>query len=198
MTSQQNAIFNLATDVDQLVGLEFTTNEHVGARNPSKWISPVGFRGSACLFSREHPLSMNYISDDKSSILCRLDGDGYLYRVLTDWEAKVKHANAPHTATTNDLVSYPEPGSTYPPSIKLKTAYTEWVDESGNAITQEEALSQRREVLSYVIAVNKLNFFRNKWYFACVLKSAKVGSAPSGMGATMGGGGGSVDYTGYL
>ena len=114
MTSHQTAIFNLSTDMDQLMTLEFTTSEHVGARNPSKWISPVGFRGSACVFSREHPLAMNYISDDKSSLLSRLDPDGDLYRVLADWEAKVNHANAPHTATTNELVNYPEPGSSYP------------------------------------------------------------------------------------
>jgi hypothetical protein len=196
MTSHQTAIFNLSTDMDQLMTLEFTVSDHVGARNPSKWISPVGFRGSACVFSREHPLAMNYISDDKSSLLCRLDPDGDLYRVLADWEAKVKHANAPHTATTSDLVNYPEPGSSYPPSVKLKTAYTTWVDEAGNSITQEQALSERRSLLSYVIAVSKLNFFRNKHYFSCVLKSAKVGDAPSGMDAGMSGGG--VDYTGYL
>ena len=195
MIRQQTAIFNLTSDLDKLMGLEFTVNEHVGARNPSKWISPVGFRGSACLFTREHPLTMNYISDDKSSVLCRLDPEGDLYKVLTDWEGKVKHANAPHTATTNDLVNYPEPGSSYPPSIKFKTGCTSWVDEDGKPITQAEALAERRDVLSYVITVNKLNSFRNKWYFACVLKSAKVGRAPTSGG---GSGGGGVDYTELL
>ena len=36
MISQQTAIFNLSTNMDQLISLEFTVSEHVGARNPSK------------------------------------------------------------------------------------------------------------------------------------------------------------------
>ena len=102
--------------------------------------------------------------------------------MLAGIEAKVKHANAPHTETTTDLISYPEPGSSYQPSLKLKTAYTVWLGEDGQEITKEQALSQRRTLLSYVLAVSKLNHFRNKWYFGIVLKSAKVSDAavPSG------------------
>ena len=139
---------------------------------------------------------MNYIADDKKSILIQLNDQTELYEILADMENKTKAANAPHQAITNDLINYAEQDSGYMPSLKLKTEYTRFVDENGDAVSNEAALSERRTILSFVVTVNKLNFFRGKWYFACVLKSAKVSMAPpahAGAGA-----GRDVDFTQYL
>jgi hypothetical protein len=128
----------------------------------------------------------------------QLSDQSALYEVLVDIENKVKDANAPHQAISNDLINYAEQDSGYMPSLKLKTEYTKFVDENGNAISRDVALAQRRPILSFVITVSKLNFFRGKWYFACVLKSAKVSMAPPLATAGGGGAGRDVDYTQYL
>ena len=190
MFQDSQAVFDLLHDTDKIMNLEFMVNDQEGSRNPAKWISPLNYRGCVTIHTREHPLAMNYIADDKSSILVKLDTDGPLYRCLADIERKVKHANAPFTESTNDLINYPDPGSSYSPSLKLKTAYTVWLDEGGNEITQEQALCRKGQLLSYVLTVSKLNGFRNKWYFSVMLKSAKVGKAPP----SAGGGGGTSSY----
>ena len=196
------AIFNLTSQKADILNLQYAVNPHVGARNESKWIGALGFRGSVIVFDREQEnLRMNYVADDHKSILVQLSDQSALYEVLVDIENKVKDANAPHQAISNDLISYPEQDSGYMPSLKLKTEYAKFVDENGNAISRDVALAQRRPILSFVLTVNKLNFFRGKWYFACVLKSAKVLMAPppaAAGGAGGGAGGRDVDYTQYL
>ena len=191
------AIFNLTSQKTEILNLQYAVNPHIGARNESKWIGALGYRGSVIVFDREQELRMNYIADDKKSILIQLNDQTELYEILADMENKTKAANAPHQAITNDLINYAEQDSGYMPSLKLKTEYTRFVDENGDAVSNEAALSERRTILSFVITVNKLNFFRGKWYFACVLKSAKVSMAPPDHGAGAGPGR-DVDYTQYL
>ena len=190
------AILNLTTQKDDILNLQYGLAVHHGARNQSKWVGVLGHSGSVIVFDRDQQLRMNYVSDDRKSILIQLDDQSTLYEVLADMETKVKAANAPHQDITNDLINYAEEGSGYMPSLKLKTEFTRWVDEHGDALTADTALSERRTILSFVVTVNKLNFFRGKWYFACVLKSAKVSMAPpahAGAGA-----GRDVDFTQYL
>ena len=191
------AIFNLTSQKTEILNLQYAVNSHIGARNESKWIGALGYRGSVILFDREQELRMNYVADDKKSILVQLNDQSALFEILADMENKTKAANAPHQAITNDLINYAEQDSGYMPSLKLKTEYTRFVDENGDAVSNEAALSERRTILSFVISVNKLNFFRGKWFFACILKSAKVSMAPPAYGAGPGAGR-DVDYTQYL
>ena len=167
----QTCVLNLEADRDTLDALAFSCDPYTPT---SWWISPEGYRGVCTLFSREQPLSINYIADDKSSLMVRLDADTALYKVLTSIEAKVK-AVSPDPSVTNDMISRPDEGSRYSPSCKLKCGFTKWYDQDGEPLTKEIALSTKRRLLSYVIQVYRLNKFRNRFYFAVVLKSAKVG-----------------------
>ena len=142
------AILNLTTQKDNILNLQYGLAVHHGARNESKWIGALGHSGSVIVFDREQQLRMNYVSDDRKSILIQLDDQSSLYEVLADVETKVKIANAPHQDITNDLINHAEEGSGYMPSIKLKTEYTRFVDENGDAISNETALSERRTILS--------------------------------------------------
>jgi hypothetical protein len=191
------AIFHLTSQKADILNLQYAVNSHIGARNEGKWIGALGFRGSVIVFDREQVLRMNYVADDKKSILVQLNDQSALFEILADMENKIKAANAPHQAISNDLISYPDQDSGYMSSLKLKTEYTKFVDENGNAISNAMALSERRSILSFVLTVNKLNFFRGKWYFACILKSSKVSMAPP-PAAAGGGAGRDVDYTQYL
>jgi hypothetical protein len=187
-------VLNVQSDRETIDGLQFSCDEYTPT---SWWISPQGYRGTCTLFTRKQPLSVNYIADDKSSLMVRLDTDTALYEVLTTIEAKVKAAS-PDPSTTNDLISHPDEGSKYSPSFKLKCAYTQWHDADGKSITKDQALSTRGRLLSYVVQIYRLNKFRGRYYFAVVLKSAKVGPPVKTRSGGGGGGGGATDYSELL
>ena len=167
------AIYDLDADEQTIRDLVFACNTH---SDTSVWISPQNHRGTLTLHSKTHPLSMNYVADDRNSVLVKLD-DPVLKSVLEFVEAAVK-AVAPDADKTNDLINRDASGK-YADSLKLKTAYTQFVcAETNERLTAAEALSSRRNrICSWVLQVYRLNFFRGTWYFSVMLKSAKVSRA---------------------
>jgi hypothetical protein len=173
MAQYPPATYHLDDDEQTIRGLEFKCNPH---SDKSMWISPVGHRGVLTMHTKTHPLLINYIADDRKSILIPLD-DPTLRGVLEGVETKVI-AQAPAPDMTQPLINRDAAGK-YTDSLKLKTQYTAFFcADSGEALTAEEALGSRRNRLtSWVLSVYRLNEFRGKWYFSVVLRSAKVSRA---------------------
>jgi hypothetical protein len=183
------AQYDLDTDKEKILALEYKVNTH---SDTSMWISPVGHRGTLSLFTKHHPLRAAFVADDKASILVKLD-DPSLMAIMQDIEGKVT-ACSPDPSHTSPLINRDASGR-YPPSLKLKTRYTQWVDANTNeSLTLDEALSNRRvRITSWCITVYRLNQFRGTWYYAVNLSSAKVSRAEDGSPTS-----GHQDFTKFL
>jgi hypothetical protein len=192
MAQYPPARFDLDDDEASIRDLQFTCNRH---SDTSQWLSPVGHKGTLKICSKTHPLQMNYIAQDRGSMLVRLN-DELLHSVLTQIENKAKKAS-PMPALTMALINKDETGR-YCDSLKLKCAYTQWVDaETGDKMSAEDALSSKgNRLTSWCIDVYRLNCFRGKWYFSVLLRSAKVASGASQAGKRKREDG--EDYTQYL
>ena len=173
MSSYPPATYHLDNDEQTVRDLTFACNPH---SDKSQWISPQGHSGVLTLYTKQHPLAINYIADDCKSLLVRLD-DPLLHSVLVEVEAKVKAAS-PAPAATQSLINY-DTSERYPDSLKLKCAFTTWIDaNTGEKIDAGEALSSKRNrITSWVLQVYRLNEYKGRWYFATMLKSAKVSRA---------------------
>lgn len=174
MNPYPNAFFELDADEKAIRALQFTTSPANAGKN--LWISPVGHKGTLKIHSKLHPLLINYIADDRGSLIIRLD-DPLLHSVLTEIETKVTAA-APKPGDVDPLVKRDASGR-YPDSFKIKVAYTQWVcANTGEKMSAEEALSSKRNrITSWVLDVYKLNLFRTRAYFGVCLRSAKVSRA---------------------
>lgn len=167
------ALYDLDADAQTIRDLAFTCDPH---SDTSQWISPKGHSGTLTILSKTHPLQINYVADDRNSVLVKLD-DPVLKGVLETVEASVK-AVAPDATNTKDLIHRDASGR-YADSLKLKTGYTQFVcADTNEPLTAAEALSSRRNrICTWVLQVYRLNLFRGTWYFSVLLKSAKVSRA---------------------
>ena len=175
MANYPPAVYHLDNDETTIRDLIFECKPH--RTNPkSRWISPQVHNGVLTLHTKLHPLVINYIADDRKSLLVRLD-DPLLHSILVEVEAKVKAAS-PAPVTTQTLINY-DTSERYPDSLKLKCAFTKWIDaNTGEEIDVGAALSSKRNrITSWVLQVYRLNEYKGKWYFAIMLHSAKVSRA---------------------
>jgi hypothetical protein len=173
--ARPQAFFNLDDDEDKIRAMQFTCDVVKGS-DTALWISPVDHSGTLTMYTKSHPLQMNFIADDRNSLFVRLD-DPLLKGILEEVESKVM-AVAPQPEQTNGLISRDASGR-YGDTLKLKCRYTQWVDATtGDKMSAEEALSSKKNrITSWVIQVYRLNSFRGRWYYAVNVISAKVSRA---------------------
>jgi hypothetical protein len=173
--ARPQAFFNLDDDEDKIRAMQFTCDVVTGS-DTALWISPVDHSGTLTMYTKSHPLQMNFIADDRNSLFVRLD-DPLLKGILEEVESKVM-AVAPQPEQTNGLISRDASGR-YGDTLKLKCRYTQWVDATtGDKMSAEEALSSKKNrITSWVIQVYRLNSFRGRWYYAVNVISAKVSRA---------------------
>jgi hypothetical protein len=150
--------------------LTFTCNPHARG-DGTQWLSPKGgYRGTAKLRAESLPLRMTYIAPDKSSITVRVS-DPQLRAVLESMDRAIKDAAG---EDTTDLLSVHESGQ-YAPTFKLKQVrFAEWVDQDGNKIDVDTALSSKGTLLKWVISPYQITTYGARKYVLMKLIGAKV------------------------
>jgi hypothetical protein len=189
MPQYPRAEYHLDNDEAKIRSLQFTCDPH---SDKSRWISPAQHKGTLVMHTANHPLVVNYIADDRKSILVRLD-DQLLHSILSEVETKVLAAS-PNPQATQPLIQHDESGK-YPDSLKLKCAFTNWVDANTGEPMEEALASRNISLTSWCINVYRLNEFRGRWYFGVNLLAAKVSRAEPTANTNNGG---REDFTRFL
>lgn len=118
----------------------------------------------------EHELPIVYASGS-NAILVKLRKSNKLLGVLKSIEDKIR-ACVPPGMYLSSLVKEPDQES-WAPSFKLKTDRCMIHKDSTGGLRQGCVIQR------CLISITKVNHYQGKYYYACQLKSAKIGSSPS-------------------